>query len=99
MTGDHVRVVDKHRPNIHAHEECKVEVFLDREEVREDMVGERLEVTVDGVESVCGEGGGYDPLVVWLVDVLVDTWVVLQSMDPVNAVIGEEEEPNNQSPV
>ena len=40
MTGDHVRVVDKHRPNIHAHEECKVEVFLDREEVREDMVGE-----------------------------------------------------------
>ena len=51
------------------------------------------------MEGVCGEGGGYDPLVVWLVDVLVDTWVVLQSMDPVNAVIGEEEEPNNQSPV
>ena len=71
-------------------------MFLDGEEVGEDVVRERLEVTVDWVESVCGEGGGNDPLVVWLVDVLVDERVVFQSVNPVNAVIGEEEEPKSQ---
>ena len=59
------------------------------------MVRERLEVTVDWMESVCGEGGGNDPLVVWLMDVLVNAWVVFQSMNPVDAVISEDEEPRN----
>ena len=60
------------------------------------MVWEGLEVTVDWVESVCGEGSGHDPLVVWLVDVLVDKRMMFQSVNPVNAVIGADEEPDNQ---
>lgn len=32
-----------------------------------------------------------DPLVVWLVDVLVDAGVVLETVDPVDEEIGEEE--------
>lgn len=95
VTGNHIRIVDEDRPDIHADEEGEVEVFLDGEEVWEDMVGERLEVPVEWVESVCGEGGGNDPLVVWFVDVFVDEWVVFQSMNPVNAVIGEDKEPMN----
>ena len=31
MTGDHIRIVDKHRPNVYADKEGEVEVFLDRE--------------------------------------------------------------------
>ena len=72
-----------------------MEVFLDGEEVGEDVVGERLKVTVDWVEGVRGEGGWYDPFVVWFVDVLVDKGVVLPSMDPINAVIRKDQEPNS----
>lgn len=96
VTGDHIRIVNEHRPDVHADEEDEMEVFLYREEVGEDVVGERLEVPVEWVKSVRGEGGGDDPLVVWFVDVFVDEWVVFQSVDPVNAVIGEDKEPNNQ---
>ena len=93
MTGDHIRIVNKHRPNVYTDEEGQMEMLLDREEVGEDVVREGLEVTVDWVESICGEGGGNDPLVVWLVDVLVDERVVFQSVNPVDAVISEQEEP------
>ena len=96
VAGDHIRIVNKHGPNVHTDKECEVEVFLNGEDVGEDMVGERLEVTVDWMESVCGEGGGYDPFVMWLVDVLVDKGVMLQPVDPVYAVIGADEEPDNQ---
>jgi len=93
MASDHIRIVNEDRPNVHADEKGEVEVFLNGEDVGEDVVGERLEVTVDGVESICGEGGGYDPFVVWLVDVLVDKGVMFQPVNPVNAVIGADEEP------
>ena len=95
VPGDHIRIVNEHRPNVHGDEEGEVEVFLNGEDVGEEVVGERLEVTVDWVECVCGEGRGYDPLVVWLVDVFVDEGMVLQSVNPVNAIIGADEESNH----
>ena len=67
MAGDHVRIVNEHRPDVHAHEEDKMEVLLNREEVRKDVIGEGLEVTVEWVECVGCEWGGYDPFVVRLV--------------------------------
>ena len=85
--------MNEYRPDVYTDEEREMEMFLDREEVGKDMVGERLEVPVDWMESVCGERGGDDPLVVWFVDVLVDGRVMFQSMNPVNAVISEQEEP------
>ena len=93
MAGDHIRIVNEYRPHVYADEEREMEMFLDREEVGKDMVGDGLEVPVNWMESVCGERGGDDPLMVWFVDVLVYGWVVFQSMNPVNAVIGEQEEP------
>ena len=57
MTGDHIRIVNEHRPDVHPDEESEVEMFLNGEEVGEDVVGERLKVTVDWVEGVRGEGG------------------------------------------
>lgn len=93
MAGDHVRIVNEDRPDVHCHEKGEVEVLLDGEEVREDVVGEGLEVPVDRVECVSGEGSGYNPSVVWLVDVLVDEWVVFPPVDPVDAVVGEKKEP------
>ena len=94
VPGDHIRIVNEYRPHVHPNEESKVEVFLDGEEVGEDVVGEGLEVPVEWVERVGGEGGRYDPLVVWLVEVLVHAWMVFPSVDPIDAVIGKHEEPN-----
>ena len=94
MSSDHIRIVDENRPDVHAYEQDQVEVFLDGEEVGEDVVGEGLEVAVYWVEGVGSEGGRDDPFVVGLVDVLVDEWVVLPPVNPVNAVIREHKEPD-----
>lgn len=93
MAGDHIRIVNEHRPDVYTDEEREMQMFLDGEEVGEDMVGKRLEVPVDRMESVRGEGGWDNPLVVWFVDVFVDGRVMFQSVNPVNAVVGEQEEP------
>ena len=95
MAGDHIRIVNEHRPDVHPHEERKMEVLLNGEEVGEDVVGEGLEVPIEWVECVGCEGGRYDPFVMWLVEVLVDPGVVLPSVNPVNAVVGEQEEPKS----
>lgn len=42
-----------------------------------------------------GEGCGDDPLVVRFVNVLVDEWQVQPSVDPVDAVVGEQQEPSS----
>jgi hypothetical protein len=96
MAGDHVRIVNEHRPDVDPNEEDKMEVFLNGEEVGKYVVGKRLEIAVDWVECVGGERGGYNPFVVWLVNVLVDEGVVFPSVNPVDAVIGEQEETTNR---
>ena len=96
MAGDHVRIVNEDRPDVHPHEEGEMEVLLYGEEVGENVIREGLEVPVEWVERVGGEGGGYDPFVVWLVNVLVDAGVVFPPVNPVDAVIGEHEEPGIQ---
>lgn len=56
------------------------------------MVRKTLSVAVGGVESVRGEGSRHDPLVMRLVDVLVDAGVVETAVNPVDSRVGEEEE-------
>ena len=93
VAGDHVRVVNEHRPDVDRDEEDEMEVFLDGEEVGKDVVWQGLEIPVDWVECVGGKRCGYNPFVVWLVDVFVDAGVVFPTVDPVDAVIGEHKEP------
>ena len=89
--------MNEHGPDVDSHEEGEVEMFLNGEEVGEDVVGKGLEVSVEWVEGVGGKGGGYDPFVVGLVYVLVDGWVVFPSVDPVNAVVRKHEEPKGRN--
>ena len=56
------------------------------------MVGQRLCIAVQRVEGVRGKGCGHDPLVVRLMDVLVDARVVQTAVDPVDQRVGEGEE-------
>jgi len=87
MTGDHIRIVNEHGPDVHADEGCEV-VFLNGVVV---VVGERLGVTVVLVESVGGERGTYNLSVARPVSVPVG--VVFQSADLVDVAIGTDEEP------
>lgn len=65
---------------------------MQREEKDVDMIGQALRVAVDGVEGVRGVRRWDDPLVVRLVNVLVQPRVVLDAVNPVDAKVGEEEE-------
>lgn len=65
---------------------------MQREEEDEEVVWDRLQISVYGVECVRGEWCRDDPLVVGLVNVLVEHGMVQNSVDPVYAIIREEEE-------
>lgn len=56
------------------------------------MVGHTLRPTVHRVESMRREGTRHDPLMVRLVQGLVDQRVVQATMDPVDTEIGERDE-------
>ena len=56
------------------------------------MVGKALSETIQGVESVGSKWSWRYPLVMRLMQVLVDQWVVQVSVDPVDAVVREADE-------
>ena len=92
VVGVVLAVVDHDGPEVDEHEEADVRHLLQREDEGEHVVGDALRKPVDGVESVAGVGRRHDPLVVRLVQVLVDGRVVKTAVDPVDAEIGEHDE-------
>lgn len=62
----------------------------------EEMVRYGLEVTVEGMECMGCEGGRYEPFVMRFVHVFVDAGVVQRAVDPVYAIVREEEEAVNK---
>lgn len=93
--ADHVRVVDQDTPKVDENEEADRNNAVEREDEGEDVVRQRLSVAVERVEGVAGVRCRDEPLVVWLVDVLVESGVVLESVNPVNEEIGEHQEKRN----
>lgn len=65
---------------------------VQREEKDEEVVWDTLQISIYGVERMRGEWRWDDPLVVGLVNVLVEYGMVQSSVDPVYAVIGGQEE-------
>ena len=90
--GDVLAVVDEDGPEVDEAEEEDVGELLQREDEGEDVVGDALRPAVERVEGVRGEGAGHDPLVVRLVQGLVDQRVVEAAVNPVDAEIGEGDE-------
>ena len=90
--GNVLAVVNEDGPEVDEAEQEDVGQFLQREEEGEDVVGHTLRPAVERVESVRSEGGGHDPLVVRLVEGLVDAGVVQAAVDPVDEEIGEADE-------
>jgi len=74
--GNVLAVVDEDGPDVDEHEEQDVGDFVEGEEEGEEVVRGGLGEAVEWVEGVGGEGGRHDPLVVRLVERLVDPGVV-----------------------
>ena len=84
--------MDHDRPYLYKHEKRKVGELLEREDKREDVVGQALAEAVYRMESMACERARHDPLVMRLVDMLVDQRVVKPTVYPVNAKVREDEE-------
>lgn len=85
-------VVDQNGPDLDEGEEGDVCELLEGKEEGEDVVWHALRPAVKWVEGVAGEGRGQNPLVVRLVETLVDGRNVETAVNPVDAKVGEHEE-------
>ncbi|KAB8349513.1 hypothetical protein FH972_023539 [Carpinus fangiana] len=92
VVGGVLAVVDHDGPQVHKGEEADVGELGEGEDEGEDVVGDALGEAVERVEGVAGKGGRHYPLVVGLVQVLVDAWVVQAAVDPVDEEVGEADE-------
>lgn len=85
-------VVDQNRPHIDEDEQSDISDLLEREDEWEDVVWDRLRKAVKWVESVRRKRCRHNPLVVWLMQLLVNGWVVKTAVDPIDEEVGEDEE-------
>lgn len=65
-----------YRPDVDEGEQRNVCELVEREQEREDVVGDTLREAIERVESMAGEWRGDNPLVMRLVQVLVHCLVV-----------------------
>ena len=85
-------IMNQDSPDVDTNKQEDIGKLGKREQEREDVIGQTLGIAVQWMESVRGIGSRHDPLVVWLVDVLVNERVVEIAVNPVDERVGEEEE-------
>lgn len=90
--GDILAIMDHDSPEVDEAEENDIGDLLKREDEGEDVVRDTLGPAIQRVECVGGEWTGHDPLVMRLVESLVDERVVQASVDPVDEEVGESDE-------
>ena len=99
VVGEVLAVVDQNGPEVDKDEENHICDLGEREQEREDVVRDGLAPTVDRVEGVACKWGRHDPLVVGLVQPLVDERVMKSPMNPVDPEVSEGDEEGKLSPV
>lgn len=87
-----VTIVNGDGPYVNKHIKAQVEYLVQRKEERVNVVGESLKEAVDGVESVAGKGSRDLPDVVRFMEMLIDQFVMQETVNPVDAHVGEKEE-------
>lgn len=92
-------IVDHDGPDLDEGEERDVGELLQREDEGEEVVGDGLGEAIERVEGVRGERCGHDPLVVRLVQALVEELAVKSAVDPVDTEVGESQEDGELEPV
>lgn len=89
--GDVFAIVDEDCPDVDEGEQGDVCELLERENEREDVVGEALHKAINRVEGVRCIGCGYDPFVMGFVEGFVDSGMVQTAVDPIDEEIGEKD--------
>ena len=90
--GNIFTIVDHDGPKVDEAKEEDICDLLEGKDKREDVVRDALRPAVNGVEGVGRIRAGHDPLVMGLMQGLVNERVMETPMDPVDAKIGESEE-------
>ena len=85
-------LTDHDRPDVDEHEKDDVCELLQGEDKGECVVWNSLGKAIHRMESVARVGGRHYPLVMCLVERLVDLWVVQSSMYPVDEEVRERDE-------
>jgi len=88
----HIRVMDKDAPKINEDKEAEVHVSMQGKEEDKKMVWYRLGIAIDRVEGMRGEWSRNEPFVMRFVDSFVDERNVQPTVDPVDTIVGEEQE-------
>lgn len=92
-TVSHVFTIVNHdRPDVDKDEEYDISHLADGEQECIDMIRQALGVAIERMEGVGCVRSWHNPLVMRLVDVLVDGTVVEAAMDPINEKVREEYE-------
>lgn len=82
-------LTDEDRPDVDESEEGNVSKLLKWEHEWENMVWHTLSKPIQRVEGMAGIRSRHDPLVMGLVQCLVNLGMVQTPVDPINAQIGE----------
>jgi len=85
-------VMNHDGPNVDEHKEEDVGKLLQREEEGKHMIRNGLREPVQRMERMRRIWCWHNPFMVRLVDVFVDNWMVLHSVNPINEEVGKEEE-------
>lgn len=89
VIGQILAIVDHNRPDVDEAEQHNVRVLVQREEEGEDVVRQTLRVTVQWMECVGREWRGHDPLVMRLVESLVQVLGMQRPVYEVDEGVGE----------
>jgi len=85
-------VMNQDGPDVDESEQHQIGELVQREDERENVVGNALRVAIKRVESVAGERSRHDPFVVRLVEMTIDERMVKTAVNPIDAAIREHEE-------
>lgn len=96
---DEFAVVNEDRPHVDEDEQTNISHLLKWEDEWEDVVWDTLRKSIKRVESVGRKWCRHNPLMMWLMQRLIDKWVVQTAVNEVDEEVGEEEEERKLEPL
>lgn len=92
VSGQVLTVMDHHGPEVHKREQDQITELVKWEKEWVDVIWQGLTVTINWVEGMRCKWSCNQPLVMWLMKHLVNTWPVKPSMDQVDTKVGKHDE-------
>lgn len=87
-----VTIVNGYGPYVNKHIKAQVQNLVQGKDERVDVVGQSLKEAVNGVECMAGKRSRDLPDVVGFMEMLIDQFMMQETMNPVDAHVGKKEE-------